>query len=116
MKKITQDEYQKRLDRITEIFSDMVEQADEQSNFRCPYRNRHDECTAKIRCRSQQSPRDGGTLQICGHNGTFDYRDAWDSNPQSVDRARQRVDRIRKQADERRKGNDSTSRDQPDNH
>ena len=112
MQKITPEEYQKRLDRITEMFANMVTHADEQSNLRCPYRNRHDECTAKIRCRNQLSPRGGspsleeGGLLVCGHDGTFDYRDAWDSDPRSVKKARDKVQRIRNEASERRKTDD----------
>ena len=105
MQKISQEEYQERLDRITEIFSGMIEHADEQSQSRCPYRNRHDECTAKIRCRNQRPAAQAGSLQICSHDGKFDYRDAWDSDPQSVEKARDKVSRIKKQAGERR-GND----------
>ena len=30
-------DYQERLDRITEIFSDMMQKADEVSTHRCPY-------------------------------------------------------------------------------
>ena len=109
MKKITQEDYQKRLDRITEMFSGMVEHADEQSQFRCPYRNRHDECTAKIRCRNQvplakkELPRTKDVLFMCNHDGSFDYRDAWDSDPRSVEKARKKVDQIKKKAEARRK-------------
>ena len=102
MRKITREEYQQRLDRITGLFADMVSHADEQSRHRCPYRNRHDECTAKIRCRNQLSARSEGALLLCGHDGSFDYRDAWDSDPGAVDKARDRVSRIRKKAREGR--------------
>ena len=103
MRKITQEEYQKRLDRITGLFADMVSHADEQSRYRCPYRNRHDECTAKIRCRNQLPARAEGSPLLCGHDGSFDYRDAWDSDPGAVEKARDKVSRIRKKAREGRR-------------
>ena len=53
MQKIDKHEYQKRLDRMTEIFSGMIQHADELSANRCPYKNRFDQCTAKFGCRNQ---------------------------------------------------------------
>ena len=50
---VTPEEVQKRFDRLTEIFADIVTHADAQASTRCPYRNRHDVCTAQFRCRNQ---------------------------------------------------------------
>ncbi len=69
MQKIDPKEYQKRLDRITEIFAGMVTHADEQASSRCPYRDRHDRCTAKFRCGNQQGPSPGQEHYQCGHDG-----------------------------------------------
>ena len=102
MAKIDKEAHQKRLDRITELFAGMVTHADAQASERCPYRNRLDECTAKIRCRNQRPPRPEGELLTCGHDGGFDYRDAWDSDPDSYDRAKTRIGDIKKQAADRR--------------
>ena len=57
MTKIDKAAYQERLDRITEIFADMVTHADESARHRCPYRNRFDQCTAEFKCRNQRQPR-----------------------------------------------------------
>ena len=95
---IDPEEYRRRLDRLTEIFGGMVEHADAQARSRCPYRDRRDQCTALFRCRNQV---DGGRTEgpwRCGHDGAFDYRTAWESDPASVDRARQRLERTRQQA------------------
>ena len=81
MQKINKEEYQKRLDRITELFADMVTHADEQAQQRCPYKNRFDECTAKFGCRNQRSPRPGGDLLMCGGDDKLDYRTAWEVAP-----------------------------------
>lgn len=107
MDKVTPEQVQERFDRLTEIFSGIVTQADDQASERCPYRDRHDHCTAKFRCRNQRPPEgaelsqttrrgtvavDPGTL-ICSHNGTFDYRNAWESDPRAADTARKRIAR-----------------------
>lgn len=99
MKKIDPAEYQKRLDRITEIFAGMVSHADTVSQTRCPYRDRHDHCTAEFRCRNQQAKDD---VFICGHDGAFDYRSAWDTNPDAYRRAKTKVEKIKRESAERR--------------
>ena len=81
MKKIVKEEYQKRLDKITELFSDMVRHADELSRHRCPYRNRLDECTAKFGCRNQRKPSGEAKLLICAGDDKLDYRSAWEMDP-----------------------------------
>ncbi|MFH1571581.1 MAG: hypothetical protein ABIL09_26560 [Gemmatimonadota bacterium] len=95
---ITPEEYRRRLDRLTEIFGGMVEHADAQSRTRCPYRDRRDQCTALFRCRNQVARDGAAELARCGHDGALDYRSAWESDPASVDRARQRLERTRREA------------------
>ena len=56
MQKIDPQEYQKRLDRLTEILSGIAAHADEVSLCRCPYKNRLDQCTAKFGCRNKRKP------------------------------------------------------------
>ncbi len=75
MQKIDPADYQKRLDRITELFSGFVVHAQKQSMSRCPYRNRLDECTAKFECRNQTSPTEKSALPVC--SGLIDYCSAW---------------------------------------
>ena len=79
MKKIDKDEYQKRLDKITALFSDMMVHAEEQSTYRCPYKNRFDECTAQFGCRNQRKPLKEGGLRVCGGDDKIDYRSAWET-------------------------------------
>ena len=79
MQKIDKEEYQKRLDKITEIYSDMMVHAEEQSTYRCPYKNRFDECTAKFGCRNQRKPHREGGLLVCGGDDKLDYRSAWET-------------------------------------
>ncbi len=97
------DELQKRLDRIGEIFGAMVTHADAQAKTRCPYRDKRDLCTAHIRCR-HQLPLDAGEARLmCTHDGNFDYRLAWETRPDSRERAKRRIEAIRERAAARRK-------------
>jgi len=105
MRKIDPAEYQKRLDRMTELFTGMVKQADRLSQTRCPYRDRHDECTAAFRCRNQGVVAEGRQRQGCGHEGKLDYRSAWQSDAEARQRTKDRVERVKSQAAARRRGN-----------
>ena len=42
MAKIDPEDYQKRLDRLSDILGGIAQHADEQSLSRCPYKNRFD--------------------------------------------------------------------------
>lgn len=100
MAQISREDVQRRFDRITEIFADIVVRADAQAATRCPYRDRHDACTAKFACRNQR-PAHAEDLR-CGHDGAFDYRDAWESDPRTAEVARDRLQRVRDAAGQRR--------------
>ncbi len=78
MKKIDKAEYEKRLNKITEIFEELVVHADEQATYRCPYKNRFDQCTAKFGCRNQRKI-DEGTGLLCVGDDKLDYRSAWET-------------------------------------
>ena len=94
--------YQERLDRIAAIFTDLVAHAEVSSRTRCPYRDRHDLCTALFRCRNQlATPGDADQL-TCDHDGTFDYRSAWEAHPRSRVRASEKIARIKREAESRR--------------
>jgi len=93
--------FQERLDRIAAIFTDIVAHAEVSSRTRCPYRNRHDLCTALFRCRNQLSA--GGARLACGHDGTFDYRSAWESRPRAGARAKEKIAAIKDEAEARRR-------------
>ena len=80
MKKIDKAEYEKRLNKITQIFEGLVVHADEQATYRCPYKNRFDHCTAKFGCRNQRKI-DEGTGLLCVGDDKLDYRSAWETHP-----------------------------------
>ena len=77
MKKIDKAEYEKRLNKITQIFEGLVTHADVQATYRCPYKNRFDHCTAKFGCRNQRKI-DEGTGLLCVGDDKLDYRSAWE--------------------------------------
>ena len=77
MRKISPEEYQQRLDKISELFADMVTHADELSTMRCPYKNRFDQCTAQFGCRNKRKPVVLGELPVCVSDDKLDYRKAW---------------------------------------
>jgi len=86
MKKIDKAAYQERLDRITAIFKDMMAHATVQATYRCPYKNRFDECTARFGCRNQRKPRETGGLLVCGGDDKLDYRMAWETEEKPRER------------------------------
>ncbi len=79
METIDQHEYQKRLDRLTEILTGIAAHADELSTRRCPYKNRLDQCTAKFGCRNKRKPKQAGELPVCAGDDKLDYRKAWET-------------------------------------
>ncbi len=79
MQKIDPHEYEKRLNQLTEILTDMVVHADVVSTRRCPYKNRLNQCTAQFGCRNKRKPETPGGLPICGGDDKLDYRKAWET-------------------------------------
>ena len=104
MPKISQEDYQKRLDRLTEIFADIVSHADEQATHRCPYRDARDRCTAAFSCGNQIPAVEKGEPATCGHDGTFDYSLAWETDPATRERAKTKLGAIKRAAAARRDG------------
>ena len=104
MPKISQEDYQQRLDRLTEIFADIVSHADEQATHRCPYRNARDRCTAAFSCGNQIPAVERGEPATCGHDGTFDYSLAWETDPATRERAKTKLGAIKRAAAARRDG------------
>ena len=80
MQKIDPDEYQKRLDRLTEILSGIAEHATEVSKGRCPYKNRLDQCTAQFGCRNKRKPAEAGGLPVCAGDDRLNYKNAWETS------------------------------------
>ena len=91
MEKIDPSDFEKRLARISEIFADIAQYAQEQALQRCPYKNRFDQCTAQFSCRFQRKPEKKGELLNCTSNDQLDYRSAWEVDPEAYARTREMV-------------------------
>jgi len=72
-----QKKYNESLEKLFAIMTPIAKHADEQAMFRCPYKNRFDECTAKFGCRNQKK-QENGKLMICVGDDKIDYRPFWD--------------------------------------
>lgn len=98
-----QQAFQERLDRIADLFSGIVSHAEVSSRTRCPYRDRHDRCTALFRCRNQIATDTDPDVLTCGHDGTFDYRTAWETNARARQRTSAKITAIKEEAASRRR-------------
>ncbi len=107
--KIDKADYQRRIDRMSEIFAGIAEKATETSRTRCPYRDARDLCTAEFRCRNQLPETADGIA--CGHEGGFNYQDAWESDPLLHERAKKRIARNKERAEARRRARAERSGD-----
>ena len=103
---IAADAWEQRRERLTTILAAMADHAMQQATFRCPYKNRHDRCTAQFGCRNQRFPTvsaagapasaapafapsaraaaapggaTAGSLPLCAGDDKLDYRTAWDT-------------------------------------
>ena len=88
---------------MSQIFADVVEHAERLSLERCPYRDRNDHCTALFRCRNQRPVENEADVLSCGHDGTFDYRSAWESNPRAEARVKDKIATIKREAELKRR-------------
>ena len=85
MASIDPKEYQKRLDKLTSMLGDIVRHADIQAQSRCPYKNRHDECTAQFGCRNQRKTEEREGALLCVGDDKLDYRSAWESEQRPLE-------------------------------
>jgi len=85
MPSIDPKEYQKRLDKLTSMLGDIVRHADIQAQSRCPYKNRHDECTAQFGCRNQRKTEEREGALLCVGDDKLDYRSAWESEQRPLE-------------------------------
>ena len=93
---IDRSELEKRLARIRDIFVDISQHAEKQMQLRCPYKNVQCQCTAKFGCRYQRKPTVGGAPLLCSHDDQFDFRSAWESDPENLEKMRHQLRDIRK--------------------
>ncbi|MCH2595850.1 MAG: ASKHA domain-containing protein [Pirellulales bacterium] len=88
MKKIDREAYEKSLEKLGKIYSQMAEHAEKQARYRCPYKNVRNECTAKFGCRYQNHS-DG--IILCTSDDKLDYRSAWEIDPDGYQNMRKQL-------------------------
>ena len=74
----TQLKYKKSLEKLAAILTPIAKHADEQALFRCPYKNRFDECTAKFGCRNQKK-QEKRELMACVGDDKINYLYFWET-------------------------------------
>ncbi|MBL8227033.1 MAG: hypothetical protein JNL98_01090 [Bryobacterales bacterium] len=79
MEKIDPAEFQERRDELYRIMEGMVRHADHQSTGRCPYKNRHNQCTASFGCRNKRKPAAPDGKPLCAGDDKLNYRSAWEA-------------------------------------
>jgi|TARA_R100001244_G_C5087444_1_gene115539 hypothetical protein len=80
-----QKRYKKSLEMLAEIMEPMSDIAMAQSQFRCPYKNKNDRCTAKFGCRNQRK-QEAGDLMLCVADDKLDYRPFWETEIANIER------------------------------
>ncbi len=87
------DAWQQRLDRLSAVLAPIADHANEQATWRCPYKDRHDRCTAVFGCRNQRRPAAGDRRFepgadtprfLCVGDDKLDYRSAWEVDAEAT--------------------------------
>lgn len=87
------DAWQERLDRLSAVLAPIADHAGAQAQWRCPYKDRRDRCTAAFGCRNQRRPAAGdprfergadGLRYLCAGDDRLDYRGAWETDPSAA--------------------------------
>jgi hypothetical protein len=64
--------YRGRLDELSAILESIMETFEDLRTKRCPYRDKHDRCTAKFVCRNRHEPPVEGERMFCGVDEQID--------------------------------------------
>ena len=67
---------EKSLDKLFKIYKDISTKADEVNQYRCPYKNAKNICTATFKCLNQHFIEDNANEPICTGSEKLDYRPA----------------------------------------
>ena len=73
------ERHKESIAKLEKIMASMNDTAMKQSQFRCPYRNKDDRCTAKFGCRNQRKPK-VKEMFACNqkNNDTLNYKSYWE--------------------------------------
>lgn len=76
--KVDKERYKASITRLMDIYSGISDTANEVSQWRCPYKNVSDRCTAGFGCRNQLFDLGRENLAKCTGSDKLDYRSAWE--------------------------------------
>ena len=71
------EKYRASIERLSRIYSDISDRADEVMQSRCPYKDARSRCTARFECRNQFFTKDPSKKPVCAGSDRIDYRPAW---------------------------------------
>jgi len=90
------ERYKKSIAKLESIMAPMNEAAMRQAQFRCPYRNKDDRCTAKFGCRNQRKPKVNDMLGCDQkNNDTLNYKSYWEMVVEEGELGRQKKETIK---------------------
>ena len=75
---VDKEKIQASMARLQDILKSIGETANQVSQWRCPYKNAQERCTAGFGCRNQSRPATAQELPLCLGSDDLDYRSAWD--------------------------------------
>lgn len=75
---VDKERYNASIKRLDAIFRGISDTVTDVSQWRCPYKNAQDRCTANFGCRNQDRNVRESELYICAGDDNLDYRSAWE--------------------------------------
>ena len=83
------ERHKESIAKLEKIMVSMNDTAMKQSQFRCPYRNKDDRCTAKFGCRNQRKPK-VKEMFSCDqkNNDNLNYESYWEMNQDDIQKGR----------------------------
>ena len=89
------ERYKKSLKMLEDIMAPMNDTAMLQAQYRCPYRNKDDRCTAKFGCRNQRNPKVNDMLGCDQkNNDNLNYKSYWEMVVEEAELGRQKKEAI----------------------
>ena len=90
------ERYKKSLKMLEDIMATMNDTAMLQAQYRCPYRNKDDRCTAKFGCRNQRKPKVNDMLGCDQkNNDNLNYKSYWEMVVEETELGRQKKETIK---------------------
>lgn len=77
-RKLDKERYRAAMARLHDIFKGISDTVNEVTQWRCPYKNAENRCTANFGCRNQERSVAPGERFLCVGSDDLDYRGAWE--------------------------------------